>query len=106
MNGFLPDSTILKKNINFLEKVKLNYNQNSLSFDFETPSLYGSKKQIFSWQLKGYDEYPIISKNSRMAIYSKIPPGTYSLEAKVTNENGVSSPEPYNIDIIIKTHFG
>ena len=105
VNGFLPDSTILKKNINFLEKVKLNYNQNSLSFDFETPSLYGSKKQIFSWQLKGYDEYPIISKNSRMAIYSKIPPGTYSLEAKVTNENGVSSPEPYNIDIIIKNPF-
>ena len=56
-------------------------------------------------KLKGYDEYPIISKNSRMAIYSKIPPGTYSLEAKVTNENGVSSPEPYNIDIIIKNPF-
>ena len=101
----MPDSTILKKNINFLEKVELNYNQNSLSFDFETPSLYGSKKQTFSWQLKGYDEHPIISKNSRMAVYSKIPPGTYSLEAKVTNVNGVSSLETYTVDIIIKNPF-
>ena len=105
VNGVVPDSTILKKNINFLEKVELNYNQNSLSFDFEIPSLYGSKKQTFSWQLKGYDEHPIISKNSRMAIYSKIPPGTYSLEAKVTNVNGVSSLETYTIDIIIKNPF-
>jgi signal transduction histidine kinase/DNA-binding response OmpR family regulator/ligand-binding sensor domain-containing protein len=105
VNGVVPDSTMLKKNINFLEKVELNYNQNSLSFDFETPSLYGSKKQTFSWQLKGYDEHPIISKNSRMAIYSKIPPGTYSLEAKVTNVNGVSSLETYTIDIIIKNPF-
>ena len=105
VNGVVPDSTILKKNINFLEKVELNYNQNSLSFDFETPSLYGSKKQTFSWQLKGYDEHPIISKNSRMAIYSKIPPGTYSLEAKVTNVNGVSSLETYTVDIIIKNPF-
>jgi signal transduction histidine kinase/DNA-binding response OmpR family regulator/ligand-binding sensor domain-containing protein len=105
VNGVVPDSTMLKKNINFLEKVELNYNQNSLSFDFETPSLYGSKKQTFSWQLKGYDEHPIISKNSRIAIYSKIPPGTYSLEAKVTNVNGVSSLETYTIDIIIKNPF-
>ena len=105
VNGIVPDSTVLKKNINFLEKVELNYNQNSLSFDFETPSFYGSKKQTFSWQLKGYDEHPIVSKNSRMAIYSKIPPGTYSLEAKVTNINGVSSQDTFAIDIIIKNPF-
>ena len=97
---------MLKKNINFLDKVELNYNQNSLSFDFETPTLQGSKKQVFSWQLKGYDESPIISKNSRKAMYSKLPPGTYSLEAKVTNVDGVSSPESYTMISLSKTHFG
>ena len=105
VNGVVPDSTMLKKNINFLETLELNYNQNSLSFDFETPSLYGSKKQTFSWQLKGYDELPIISKNSRKAMYSKLPPGNYTLETKVTNADGVSSPETYTIDIIIKNPF-
>ena len=105
VNGIAPDTTILNKNINFLDKVELNYNQNSLSFDFETPNLYGSKKETFSWQLKGYDDYPVISKNSRKAIYSKLPPGNYSLEAKVTNVNGLSSTETYNINIIIKNPF-
>ena len=105
VNGIAPDTTMLNKNINFLDKVELNYNQNSLSFDFETPNLYGSKKETFSWQLKGYDDYPVISKNSRKAIYSKLPPGNYSLEAKVTNVNGLSSTETYNINIIIKNPF-
>ena len=52
VNGVLPDSTMLKKNINFLEKVELNYNQNSLSFDFEAPSLHGSTKQTFFMAVK------------------------------------------------------
>ena len=105
VNGVAPDTTMLKKNINFLDKVELNYYQNSLSFDFETPNLYGSKKETFSWQLKGFDEEPVISKKSRKAMYSKLPPGNYSLEAKVTNVNGVSSPETYTINIIIKNPF-
>ena len=105
INGVVPDSTLLKKNINFLDRVELNYNQNSLSFNFEVPNLQGLTKQTFSWQLKGYDESQIISKNSRKAMYSKLPPGNYTLEAKVTNIDGVSSPKTYTIDIVIKKPF-
>jgi len=105
VNGIAPDATMLAKNINYLDKIELNYNQNSLSFDFETPTVQGSKKQVFSWQLKGYDEHPIISKNSTKAVYSKLPPGAYFLESKVTNAEGVLSPEIFTIDIIIKKPF-
>ena len=105
VNGIAPDSSMLAKNINYLDKIELNYNQNSLSFDFESPTVQGSKKQVFSWQLKGYDEYPIISKNSTKAVYSKLPPGTYFLETNVTNVEGVVSPKTFTIDIIIKKPF-
>lgn len=105
VNGVAPDSTELVKNINFLDKIELNYNQNSFRFNFETPTLHGSKKQVFSWQLKGYDEQPIISNNGRQAVYSKLPPGSYSLETKVTNVDGVSSSETYRIGVIIKKPF-
>ena len=105
INGVLPDSTILDKNINFLEKIELNYNQNSLTFNVDTPKLYGSKKQLFSWDLKGYDEKPTLSKNSRQATYSKLPSGAYSLETKVTNVDGELSSQSYKIDIIIKQPF-
>lgn len=105
VNGVAPDSTILAKNINYLDKIELNYNQNTLSFDFETPTFQGPKKQVFSWQLKGYDERPIISKTGEKAVYSKLPPGAYFLETKVTNVEGVLSPESFTLDIIIKDPF-
>jgi len=105
INGVSPDATILDKNINFLDKIELNYNQNSLSFNFETPKLHGSKKQVFSWELKGFDNQPTLSKNSRQAVYSKLPAGSYSLETKVTNVDGVLSSEIYSIDVIIKQPF-
>jgi len=105
INGVVPDSTVLQENINFLKKIKLNYNQNSLSFNVETPKLHGSNKQVFSWELKGYDDQPTLSKNSRQAIYSKVPPGAYSLETKVTNVDGELSSQSYKIDIIIKQPF-
>ena len=105
VNGVKADSTILDKNINFLDKVELAYDQNSLSFDFETPTFHGSKKNTFSWQLKGFDEQPITSKSSRKAIYSKLEPGNYSLEVKVTNVRGVVSPYTYTLDFFIKNPF-
>lgn len=105
VNGVVPDSTMIAKNINYLDKIELNYDQNSLSFDFETPTMQGSKKQEFSWQLKGYDERPIISKTGEMAVYSKLPPGKYFLETKVTNVEGVLSPEIFTLEIIIKKPF-
>ncbi len=105
VNGVSVDSVLLEKNINFLNEIELNYNQNSLSFDFETLSLHGSKKTTFSWQLKGYDEFPIVSKNSRKAIYSKLAPGSYSLETKVTNVDGVPSVDTYKINVLIKNPF-
>jgi len=105
INGVLVDSSMIKKNINYLDKIELSYSQNSLSFDFEVPTFHGSKKHSFYWQLKGYDEAIRTSKNSRGIVYSKLPPGDYSLEIKATNVDGVSSVETYRIDISIKKPF-
>jgi signal transduction histidine kinase/DNA-binding response OmpR family regulator len=105
INGVLADSTMIEKNINYLDKIVLNYNQNSLSFDFEAPTFHGSKKHSFNWQLKGYDETKNISKNNRSIVYSKLPPGNYSLAIEATNVENILSLEPFHIDIIIKNPF-
>ena len=105
INGVLADSTMIEKNINYLDKIALNYNQNSLSFDFEAPTFHGSKKHSFNWQLKGYDQTKNISKNNRSIVYSKLPPGNYSLAIEAINIENVLSIEPFHIDIIIKNPF-
>ena len=94
-----------QKIINYLDKITLNYNQNSLSFDFEAPTFHGSKKHSFYWQLKGYDKTVNESKNSTGIVYSKLPPGKYSLDIKATNVDGISSIQSFHIDIIIKNPF-
>jgi signal transduction histidine kinase/DNA-binding response OmpR family regulator len=76
-----------------------------LSFDFEAPTFHGSKKHSFNWQLKGYDENKNISKNNRSIVYSKLPPGNYSLAIEAANIEDVLSIEPFHIDIIIKDPF-
>ena len=96
---------MIEKNINYLDKIALNYNQNSLSFDFEAPTFHGSKKHSFYWQLKGYDQTVNESKNSTGIVYSKLPPGKYSLDIKATNVDGISSIQSFHIDIIIKNPF-
>ena len=105
INGVLADSTMIEKNINYLDKIELNYNQNSLSFNFEAPTFHGSKKHSYYWQLKGYDKIVNESKNSTDIVYSKLPPGKYSLDIKATNVDGISSIQSFHIDIIIKNPF-
>ena len=105
INGVAADSSMIEKNINYLDKIVLNYNQNSLSFDFEAPTFHGSKKYSFNWQLKGYDETKKTAKNNRSIIYSKLPPGNYSLAIEATNIEDVLSIAPFHIDILIKDPF-
>ena len=38
-------------------------------------------------------------------VYSKLPPGKYSLDIKATNVDGISSIQSFHIDIIIKNPF-
>lgn len=105
VNGVDADATVIKKNINFLEKVTLNYAQNSFSIDFETPTYHGSKRHIFNWQLKGYDQAPIEAKNDRKIIYSNLPPGKYTLEIKAKNIAGLPSLNSFSIELTIKKPF-
>jgi len=55
--------------------------------------------------LKGYDETKKTAKNNRSIIYSKLPPGNYSLAIEATNIEDVLSIAPFHIDILIKDPF-
>ena len=52
----------------FLQEINLEYNQNSISFDFEVPTYHGSKVHTYQWQLQGYDKVPKSSKKSEKTL--------------------------------------
>lgn len=105
INGKTADSITLPKSINFTKKLVLKYDQNSLSFNFETIKYHGSKRNLFEWQLKGYDQkYRNIYGYDKIQ-YANLDPGDYVLEVNGYNADGVKGHKTYELDITINQPF-
>jgi CheY-like chemotaxis protein/ligand-binding sensor domain-containing protein/AraC-like DNA-binding protein/two-component sensor histidine kinase len=105
INGKVPDSITLSKNINYTRKLYLNYDQNTLSFNYETIKFHGSNKNTFIWKLEGYDEsFQSISGNEKI-MYSNLNPGTYNLRVQGFNADGIKGVNDYSLEIIVKNPF-
>lgn len=105
INGKAPDSLTLSKNINFEKKLDLNYDQNTMSFNFETIKLHGSNRNIFKWKLEGYDEDYRVNSGNQKVIYSNLESGTYKLHVQGFNADGVKGNKDLNLEITINKPF-
>ncbi len=105
VNGKEPDSLILAKNINYVKSLVLNYDQNTVSFNFETIKFHGSKRNIFIWKLVGYDDDFQKNIGNEKIIYSNLKPGKYNLIVQGFNADGVKGKNDYSLEIIIKEPF-
>lgn len=105
VNGKKTDSLTLSKNINYLEEIELNYDQNSISFNFETIKFHGSKRNIFEWKLEGYDNESKSIYGSNKITYSNLKPGNYELQAVGYNADGEKGNGNYSLKLKIKNPF-
>ena len=105
INGKTPDSITLSKNINYIRKVYLNYDQNTISFNYETIKFHGSNRNIFTWKLEGYDKNFQSAYNNEKITYSNLKPGIYNLRVQGFNADGVKGHNDYTLEIIIKNPF-
>jgi CheY-like chemotaxis protein len=105
INGKEPDSLTLPKSINYTKKLVLNYDQNSISFNFETIKFHGSKRNLFKWKLNGYDKDSLTIYGTEKITYSNLKPGDYSLVVNGYNADGIKSKNNYQIEILVKKPF-
>ncbi len=105
INGLVPNTTAIVKDINYEKEIELNYNQNSLSFEFEIVDLHGPRKIIFEWQLLGYDQSVIRSIDKRIASYTKLDPGVYQLLVRAISPDGKYLSSEYSLSIKIFKPF-
>jgi DNA-binding response OmpR family regulator/ligand-binding sensor domain-containing protein/two-component sensor histidine kinase len=105
INGKEPDSLTLSKNINYIKGLTLNYDQNTISFNFETLKFHGSKMNMFRWKLKGYEDKFQQNIGNEKVIYSNLKPGKYNLIVQGFNADGVKGTEDYSFKIYIKNPF-
>ena len=105
INGKQPDSLTLHKNINYLDEVVLNFDQNSISFNFEVVKFHGSKRSKFEYQLKGQDkDWKSVYGNSKIT-YSNLAPGNYTLQARGFNPDGEKGKFEKTLHITVKKPF-
>jgi len=82
----------------------LKHNQ-SISIEFAALSFSQPKKNNYSYILEGLDEtWTRVSSDGRMAYFSHIPPGSYTLRLKASNSSDVWNDNPVSLSIRVKPH--
>lgn len=76
-------------------EIVLNYDQANFGFKFSSDNYLIPEKNLFKYRLRGYDERWIeVDASNRIAMYSKVPAGTYYFEVLAANNDGVWSDTP------------
>jgi signal transduction histidine kinase/ligand-binding sensor domain-containing protein/DNA-binding response OmpR family regulator len=103
---FPGDSTrILPGNINELDKITLKYNQNFFTIEFTTLNFINPGKSLFEYMLENFHNDWVFLGNKREAIFTNVPPGSYTLKVRATNEDGIWTDEIRTMQIIIMPPF-
>jgi len=88
----LFDNFLFVDSLNTDEKRTFTHDKNSLTFFFSTLNFINQDKLKYFYKLSGIDQDWRYGGQTNMAVYSLLPPGSYTLEYRSENEEGISSP--------------
>lgn len=84
------------------QNLNLKHDMHHLTFNFEALSYKSPEKVKYKWKLEGLDKEWSPTTNKSEAIYSRIPPGTYTFKIKASNSDGIWTPTPYKYTFTIQ----
>ena len=100
------DSTrILQQSLNTTEEVVLKHMQNFFSISFTSLNYHNANKCQFSYILEGFSKSWVEAGEQRIAAFTNVPPGKYTLKIKATNEDGIYGPEIRALSIFIRRPY-
>ncbi|MDF2191037.1 two-component regulator propeller domain-containing protein [Paraflavitalea sp. CAU 1676] len=99
-NNYLAPDSIMK-----LDKVVLNYTQNSITIEFAALSFLQRDKIVYYYQLDGFDKEWIRPDKGLFASYTALPPGNYTFRVMCENADGVESKNITSLKIYIRPPF-
>jgi len=92
-------------NINEQKNLILNYEQNTLSFEFVALDYSNPRDNKFRCQMVGYDQEPIELGTRNFIRYGNLPAGSYSFTIWGSNSDGVFNETPHEIGIKVIPPF-
>jgi signal transduction histidine kinase/DNA-binding NarL/FixJ family response regulator len=96
---------LLTSRINHQKSIQLKYNQNSLSFNVSALAYWGQERHRISYRLLGHEDAWILNPLHQQISFSNLLPGTYTLQIRVSDENGNWSKYIKDLKINIKAPF-
>lgn len=100
----VSDSTVLHKNIDDLQRIRLNYKQNFISIEFAALDFKNTQQLNYAYRLDGIDNGWVYSRKGE-ASYSNLAPGKYVFRVKSTNSYGVWASNEHRLTIDIVPAF-
>ncbi|MBN1408873.1 MAG: hypothetical protein JW956_13835, partial [Calditrichaceae bacterium] len=91
----------LKNPIQYTDKIELNYQDKVFSIDFASLDYNNPEKNIFYYQLEGFDENWIYAGTRNTVTYTNLNPGTYIFKVRGSNNDGIISKRSKSLIISI-----
>ncbi|WP_062616572.1 two-component regulator propeller domain-containing protein [Flammeovirga sp. SJP92] len=102
VNDTLDGNTILSKNIQYTQSIKLNHDQNSFAVQFAGLHFGSPYKNKYKYKLNGFDkDWITTDADFRIAKYTNLSPGSYTLEVKASNGDNIWNPKSLFLDLEI-----
>ncbi len=99
-------NSVLQQNINETNSLTLPHSLNTITFEFAALSYAAPQKNQYSYMLEGFDkDWYHTGGKERLAVYTKLPAGSYVFRVLGSNPDGVWNMEGKSIKIIITPPF-
>ncbi len=95
----------LEKHINDLDVVKLNHKQRTFNIEFAALDFQTPENIQYEYKLDGFEDEWNIASKQRVATYTGLPRGKYTLMVKSTNSDGVWSDNLTTLNIEVMPSF-
>jgi len=104
-NTMFKGRKILSKSITLTDQVDLYYSDSVVTFEFSSMHFAEPKRNHHAYRLEGFDsEWNDIGQR-RFATFTNLPPGTYSLRLKGSNQDGIWTELKRPLTLVVHPPF-
>ena len=99
----LNDTThLLSSSIERTKEIKLNYNQNIISFSFAALNYIHPEKNKYAYKLEGFDkDWVYVDATKRVATYTNLDARNYVFKVRASNNDGIWNEQEASLKLII-----
>ena len=98
----IGENNYLEQTLNDIDELVLSYKDKAFSIEFSSSDYAIPSKNKYAYMLEGFrDTWTFVSANNRMASFTNLTPGNYTLHIKASNNDGIWNEVGRSLNIII-----